>query len=218
MKAAQLAQIAFIALASFLVYAFVASAKDGETRRACSALCALSPNYSAQNRKAPDFELKNLSGATRRLSDYRGEIVVLNFWTKTCVPCLEEMPSLAKLAHTLKRAGGMRLVTITTDESAEDARATLSSILGTEPPFEVLVDPDSKVVTDLFGTKLYPETWFIDGNGIIRARIDGVRDWSKPLAVELAESLRGPLACGVEFDGGEARGPLAGLCAEITGS
>ncbi len=215
MKAAQLAQVAFIALASFLVYAFVATAKDGETRRSCTALCSLAPNYSAQDRLAPSFELKSLSGQTRRLSDYRGEVVVLNFWTKTCGPCLEEMPSLAKFAHTLQRSGGMRLVTITTDDSAEDARATLRSVLGTEPPFEVLVDPEAKVVTDLFGTKLYPETWFIDADGIIRARIDGARDWSKPLALELAESLRGRMQCDVQFDSGQPRGALAGLCEEI---
>jgi thiol-disulfide isomerase/thioredoxin len=214
-KAAQLAQVAFIALASFLVYAFVATAKDGETRRSCTALCSLLPNYSAQNRLAPNFELKTLTGETRRLSDYRGEVVVLNFWTKTCGPCLEEMPSLAKFAHTLKQSGGMRLVTITTDDSAEDARATLQSLLGSEPPFEVLVDPDAKVVGDLFGTTLYPETWFIDPDGIIRARIDGARDWSKPLALEFAESLRGPMQCDVEFAAGEPRGPLAGLCEEI---
>jgi peroxiredoxin len=216
-KAAQLAQVAFIALASFLVYAFVASAKDGETRRACTALCALQPNYSAQDRLAPDFELKTVTGQTRRLSDYRGEVVVLNFWTKSCVPCLEEMPSLTKLAHTLKRSGGMRLVTITTDDTAEDALATLRSLLGTDPPFEVLVDPDAKVVTDLFGTTLYPETWFIDPDGIIRARIDGARDWSKPLALEFAESLRSPMTCDVEFAAGEPRGPLASLCEDIGG-
>lgn len=215
MKPAQLAQIAFVIVASFLVYAFVSTVKDGETRRSCTALCALGPNYSARNRVAPDFELQTLSGQKRRLSDYRGEVVVLNFWTKTCGPCLEEMPSLAKFAHMLKQSGGMRLVTITTDDTAEDARQTLRSLLGTEAPFEVLVDPDSRVVADLFGTKLYPETWFIDPEGIIRARVDGARDWSKPIALEFAESLKSHLTCDVEFDAARPRGPLAGLCEEI---
>ncbi len=215
MKPAALAQVAFIILASFLVYAFVSTAKDGEVRRSCTPLCALGPNYAAQNRRAPDFELTTLDGKKRRLSDFRGEVVVLNFWTKSCGPCLEEMPSLAKFAHSLEQAGGMRLVTITTDDTAEDARQTLRSLLGADAPFEVLVDPDSKVVSDLFGTKLYPETWFIDPDGIIRARVDGGRDWSKPIALEFAESLKGHLSCDVEFNAARARGPLAGLCEEV---
>lgn len=207
--------MAFIVLASFFVYAFVATAKDGETRRSCSSLCALRPNYAAQNRLAPDFELPALGGGTRRLSDYRGEVVILNFWTKTCGPCLEEMPSLAKLGQALAKRKGVRLVTITTDESAEDAAATLRSLFGSPPSFEVLIDPEASVVTDKFGTKLFPETWFIDPEGVIRARVDGARDWSNPLVIDFLESLRSPLSCGIEFAGGKARGEFAGLCEEI---
>jgi peroxiredoxin len=217
-KPAQLAQVAFIIVASFLVYAFVSTAKDGEVRRSCTSLCAISPNYAAQNRTAPDFELPSISGQKHRLSDYRGEVVVLNFWTKSCGPCLEEMPTLAKLASAMKKAGGMRLVTVTTDDTAEDARQTLRSLLGTDAPFEVLVDPDSKVVGDMFGTKLYPETWFIDPDGVIRARVDGARDWSKPIALEFAQSLKNRLSCEVEFSSGKARGPMAGLCEEVAPS
>ncbi len=214
-KPAQLAQIAFIAIASFFVYAFVATAKDGETRRTCAPLCAVRPNYAADNRAAPDFELPSMFGGKKRLSDYRGQVVVLNFWTKTCKPCLEEMPSLAKLGLSLREREGMSLVTITTDESAEDARATLHSLLEGEPPFEVLIDPDGEIVTDKFGTKLFPETWFIDEEGIIRARVDGARDWSSAIAVDFADSLRERSVCGVEFVKGKPSGPFAGLCGEL---
>lgn len=214
-KLAQLVQIPFILAAAFFVYAFVATAKDGETRRACTSLCALRPNYAAQERRAPDFELPTMNGGTRRLSDYRGDVVILNFWTKTCTPCLEEMPSLARLGHALAKRKGVHLLTVTTDESAEDARSTLRSLFGSDPPFEVLIDPEARVVTDRFGTKLFPETWFIDPKGVIRARVDGPRDWSNPLVLEFASTLRYPVACDIEFSGGKARGTLAGLCDEV---
>lgn len=214
-KTAHVAQLAFIVVASFFVYAFVATAKEGETRRACTPLCAMKPNYAATNRRAPSFELKNLSGESVRLSDYRGKVVILNFWSKTCPPCLEEMPSLAQLGHSLSGRNDIALVTITTDESAADAAKTLQSILGTNAPFEVLVDPNSEVVGDQFGTKLYPETWFIDPKGIIRARIDGARDWAGSLPLEFAESLRSPLSCDLRFDRGRPKGSAASVCEDM---
>lgn len=214
MRSVQIAQIAFIAAASVFVYGFVSMAKEGETRRSCSAVCALKPHYAGQSRRAPDFTLPNLDGKKVSLSDYRGKVVILNIWSKTCPPCLEEMPSLAQLGHSLKGRDDIVLLTITTDESAEDARSTLQSILGTEAPFEVLIDPDTEVVADKFGTKLFPETWFIDGQGIVRSRVDGARDWSEALAVKYAESLNGPLACSVEFENQKPQGsenPCDGL-------
>lgn len=215
MKIAQLAQMLFIVAASFFVYGFVSMAKDGEARRACASLCAIKPDYAAANRRAPDFELSNLDGKKVKLSDYRGKVVILNFWSKSCPPCLEEMPSLASLAHSLAHRDDIVLLTITTDESAADARDTLKSILGVEAPFEVLVDPEAAVVSDKFGTKLYPETWFIDPKGVIRARVDSARDWSTALSLEFAESLRTPLGCSIRFDKRIASGPSAHLCGEM---
>ncbi len=215
MKPAQLLQFVFIAVAAFFVYAFVATAKDGETRRSCTALCALAPNYAGRSRRAPEFELPNLAGKKVRLSDYRGKTVILNFWSKTCPPCLEEMPSLAILGHALAKRTDVVLVTITNDESAEDAKATLHSVLGGDIPFEVLVDSENLIVGDKFGTKLFPETWFIDPRGIVRARIDGARDWSSPLALQLAESFSAPLTCGVTFRDAKPDGPDAAVCGPL---
>jgi peroxiredoxin len=217
-KPAVLAQFGFIVLAALAVYAFVATARDGEGRRACTPLCTMRPNYAAQNRRAPDFELANLNGDKVRLTDYRGKVVILNFWTKTCRPCLEELPSLGDLAQVLKRQEGMELVTICTDDTAADAKETLKSVLGGKVPFEVLMDPDSKVVADKFGTTLYPETWFIDPDGVIRARIDGQRDWATALTIDLAKSLQSPIACDISFNKGVASGSHLSLCEELNPS
>jgi peroxiredoxin len=215
MKLAQIVQILFAALAAVMVYSFMTTAKDGERRRACTPLCALQPHYAARNRLVPSFRLPDLQGKKVAIEDYRGKVVILNFWTKTCRPCLEEMPSLAGLAKVLREHPGVELVTISTDESAADARATLQSVLGGELPFTVLMDPEAKVVTDTFGTKLFPETWFIDPSGVIRARIDGARDWANALTVEFAESLRQPLSCKIEFSAGQPLGGQAELCSDI---
>lgn len=216
MKVSQLAQLVVVVVAAFAVYMFVRTAGDAEARRVCVPVCAMRPNYAGQNRLAPDFELTNLSGRKVRLSDYRGKTVILNFWTKTCRPCLEEMPSLAELGRALGKRSDIVLVTITTDESAEDARQTLASVIGAEPPFEVLIDPDSEVVTDKYGTKLYPETWFIDPSGVIRARVDGARDWSGALPVDFAEAIGDPIKCDLRFERGTPRGPKADLCSDVS--
>ena len=78
-----------------------------------------------------------------------------------------------------------------------------------------MVDPESKVVKGKFGTKLYPETWFIDRNGVIRSRIDGGRDWNAALTIDLAHSFNDPLPCGVQYRERKAEGPFAGICGEI---
>lgn len=215
MKVSQLAQLVFIVLAAIGVYSFVSSARDGERRRVCTPLCAMGPNYADLNRTAPDFELPKLGGGTVKLSDYRGKVVILNFWTKSCRPCLEEMPSLAELAALLEKKPGVELLTICTDETAEDAEATLRSILGTVPPFVTAIDADSEIVADKYGTKLYPETWFIDGQGVIRARFDGARDWATPLTLEFADSLKDPMPCAVQFIGGKPKGQSATICEDF---
>ena len=143
------------------------------------------------------------------LCDYRGKVVVLNFWTKSCRPCLEEMPALNTLGGILEKHPEIELLTITTDESAQDALDTLTSVLGEQVKFTTLVDSNNEVVQKLFGTRLYPETWFIDPQGVIRARIDGPRDWLDlaPLSIEFAKSISGPVSCDVEFDRRRPIGP-----------
>jgi len=212
-KIAPALQLGFAVVAAVGVFSFVRTAQDGELRRTCTPLCEVRPQYSAQNRIAPGFELPKLSGGHARLSDYAGKSIVMNFWTKNCGPCLEEMPSLARFATTLKARGDAVFLSVCTDESAEVAKQTLSTVLPEGVPFEVLIDSDAKVVTDTYGTKLYPETWFIDAQGVIRARIDGARDYSQPLFVELVESLKAKPSCDIEFNLGTPRGENAWLCA-----
>jgi peroxiredoxin len=172
---ALLAYVGFVLVASIGVYSFVSVAKEGELRRRCSPTCILRPNYAGYEKKAPNFTLTDTKGQPVSLESYRGKVVVLNFWTKTCGPCLEEMPEIADLARILQPMQDVAVLTVSTDESAEDAMSTLKTILREAPPFPVLMDPEGVVVRDKYGTNLYPETWLIDKNGVIRARFDGAR-------------------------------------------
>lgn len=213
---ATLAQLVFIAIAALAVYSFVGAAQRDMKRTSCTALCKLGPAYAGSDRIAPDFELPDMNGKPVRLSQYRGKTVFLNFWTKTCNPCLEEMPSLAELARVAQGRNDFVVVTVSTDEGPDAVRDTLRVILQGDPPFPVLFDPDSKIVLDKYGTRLFPETWIIDPNGIIRARFDGGRVWSTPLAVEVGEMVGKAGACPVEFLEGKPRGAFAGLCGDDT--
>ena len=141
-------------------------------------------HYVGSDRLAPDFTLKDQHGQPWRLKDQRGKTVVLNFWTMTCKPCLEEMPSLEQLAMIARERDDLEVVAISTDKNWEEVR----SLFKPGSKLKVLFDPDKSVVRGKFGTRLYPETWVIDPDGIIRVRVDGGRDWSAPIALEMIES------------------------------
>jgi peroxiredoxin len=215
---ATLAQIAFVVVASLFVYGFVSVTKEGETRRVCSVPCLLHPDYMAAERRAPDFALKDMSGHTVTLDSLRGKVVLLNFWSKTCGPCLEEMPELAELTKILRDRPDVAVIAVSVDEGPDDVRPTLQTVLREEPPFRVLFDPDATVVGGKFGTHLYPETWFIDKRGVIRARFDGAREWNSPLMVNYIDALVGGDYCAAAIDGPDIGGKAGKFCDEMTGS
>lgn len=215
LKPANLVQLGFIAVAAVAVFGFVRAAQNDQRRNSCSALCALSPAYAGKNRLAPDFELTDMEGRKVRLSSYRGKTVIVNFWTKTCKPCLEEMPALAELAKVARGRKDLVVLTVSTDAGPDDVRDTLKVVLqGADPPFPVLFDPESDIVGGKYGTKLFPETWFIDPKGVIRARFDGARDWTDALALEIAEMVSRPMGCPVEFARGTPKGKFASVCSD----
>jgi peroxiredoxin len=211
-----LAQVAFVVVAALFVYGFVAVTKEGETRRVCSTPCFLRPDYLSADRRAPPFSLKDLQGKSVTLESLKGKVVVLNFWTKTCGPCLEEMPELAEFTKVLRDRRDVVVLAVSTDEGPDDVRPTLQTVLREPPPFAVLFDPDLRVVRDKYGTRLFPETWFIDKQGIIRARFDGARDWTNPLFVNFIDALRDGEFCPVKIDGNSLGGKAGRLCDEMS--
>ena len=113
--------------------------------------------------KAPDFELKTLSGEEVKLSDYRGKKVFLNFWATWCTPCKEEMPEMEKI----KAEYGNDLVVLAVNiDSQNDVKAFADNYGLT---FPILLDTESKKqsVNDLYQVKYIPTSYFIDPSGII---------------------------------------------------
>jgi peroxiredoxin len=140
-------------------------------------------NYLGDGLLAPDFTLNDKNGKPWRLKDHRGKTVVMNFWSVTCQPCVEEMPSLVNLSTIANKRQDIEVVAISTDRDWE----AVAPIFPPNTRLRVLFDPQRKVVKDKYGTKLYPETWVIDPGGVIRMRIDGPREWSSALSIEAIE-------------------------------
>jgi peroxiredoxin len=203
------AQLLFAVLAGLVVYSFVDMAKHAEVRRACDPLIQLRPRYLGADRTVPDFELKDGNGVAVKLSSFRGKVVVLHFWTKTCKPCLEELPFVRDFAERMKARKDVVVLTVTIDDGPDAVKDVLQTVMGAKaPPFTILYDPDNTVIRGKFGTQLFPETWLIDSNGIIRARFDGVPmagegcdvAWSGPLMGSAIDAIEGPVACDVTID------------------
>lgn len=203
-----IAQIGFAVLAGLAVYGFVDMAKHAEIRRACEPLVQLRPRYLGHDRAAPDFNLPGLNGNVK-LSDYAGRVVILHFWTKTCKPCLEELPYVAKFAEQIQGRKDVALITVTVDENREAIADVLQTVFGDKaPPFPIAFDPENTIVRAKYGTKLFPETWLVDPAGAIRARFDGVPlagegcdvAWKSPLLFSAIDALKGPAVCDITID------------------
>lgn len=206
-------QLIFVLLAALLVFGFVTAAKEGEMRRQCTTPCLVKPDYLGAERTAPDFALKDLDGKEVKLSNYRGKAVVLNFWTKTCRPCLEEMPELVKL-HELLKEKNAALVTVSTDEGPNDVRDALKAASREPITFPVLFDPSSAIVREKYGSRLFPETWIIDPRGVIRARFDGAKTWTHAVILQFIDEIASGVYCPVTIKAGHVSGKGAKLCLE----
>ncbi len=112
---------------------------------------------------APDFELMDLDGKVRTLQDYRGKVVVLDFFATWCGPCIASMPKMVETTNEYK-ASNVELIAVNLEQSKEEVR-TLLSRLDINP--SVVLDTDG-AVSRKFGVKAIPQTVIIDAEGVIR--------------------------------------------------
>lgn len=122
--------------------------------------------------KAPDFTVSD--GTTSvHLANYRGKVVLLNFWWSQCGPCIEELPSLLQLHHD---DPNLVMLAISIDE---DQDSYTNFIRRRHVDLITVRDPHQTAAT-LFHTDMWPETYIIDRDGVIRRKFVGATDWSDP--------------------------------------
>jgi cytochrome c biogenesis protein CcmG, thiol:disulfide interchange protein DsbE len=138
--------------------------------------------------KAPDFTAFTLDSVPRekRLSDYRGKVLMINVWATWCLPCRVEMPSIEAL-NKAYASKGLKIVAVSIDDPGTDAtiRAFVKQYGLT---FEVLHDPRGKI-SDLYDITGYPETFIVGKDGVIRKKLMSATDWNSPDARALMDRL-----------------------------
>jgi len=154
-----------------------------------AALSAALPSPAGELRRldatpAPALELLDLTGATRSLADWRGQVVLLNFWAGWCQPCVAEMPGIQRLA-TQMRGRPFAVVTVNVAETQRRVEQTMAR-LGLDLP--VLLDAEGTTFRDWDGKGL-PTSLLIDRTGALRYIGLGPFEWDGAEAVTAIEGL-----------------------------
>ncbi len=131
--------------------------------------------------KAPELAIADANNNIHNIEDYRGQILVLNFWATWCVPCRKEMPALKKAWNRLQDEGIPLLGIATKDEPD----AVLEYIKKNNLEFPIPMDPDGSVASD-WAVMAVPTAYVVNHEGRIAIRIIGGKDWDKP---ELVDSI-----------------------------
>lgn len=172
-----------------------------ETRAQAVALVALLLLSSCEKRPglevgdmAPEFSLPSLDGTVMSLSDWQGQVVVLNYWATWCPPCVQEMPSLQELHEALGEQG-LRVVAVSVDERFSDIQGFVDRF---DLSFIILHDEGMKTARR-YQTFKYPETYIIDRSGRVKSKVVGERNWIAPSVIRdlvrlLKESPQAPPA------------------------
>jgi peroxiredoxin len=121
---------------------------------------------------APDFKVSDGTSSIH-LADYRGKVVLLNFWFSDCPPCIQETPALIRLHHDRP---DLAILAVSVDEDA----APYNRFLVRHHVDLLTVRDPEQIAAKLYHTEGWPETYIIDRKGVIRRKVVGDPDWSSP--------------------------------------
>ena len=134
-----------------------------------------------QGNIAPDFELNTLDGKSIKLSDFRGQKVIINMWATWCPPCRAEMPDMQKFYDNYKDENATVIaINMTTSEKSEDRIHEFLDELGIT--FPVVLDKQNKV-GQMYQVHALPTSYIIDSEGIIQQKVTG------PMNYEMMKKL-----------------------------
>ena len=143
--------------------------------------CDRGDHPSHMDKPAPDFTL-NDGTTTVHMADYRGKIVLVNFWATWCAPCLEELPSLQALQKTMPQ---IVILAVSVDD---DPDAYHRFVQQHQLTLLTVEDP-ARHVNELYGTSRFPETYVVDQSGRIRRKFISSQDWVSPEIVNYLKHL-----------------------------
>jgi len=133
---------------------------------------------------AAQLALDDLSGIRHVLGDYRGRVVLVNFWASWCPPCIIEMPGMQRLQEKL--AG--RPFTILAVNVREKPGTIWKFRKLVRVSFPLLLDPEGQAAAD-WGIDVYPSSFLVDPRGRVRYAVYGPRQWDDPEIIGMIESL-----------------------------
>ena len=132
---------------------------------------------------ARDFTVQD-SDRTVSLNQFRGQVVILNFWATWCPPCVQELPSIIAMQDRIRGKGIMVLgVSIDVDGDAYHRFLKLRNV-----NFLTVRDPEQKVAA-MYGTTGWPESYIIDRQGVLRRKFVGPVDWNSPEVIDFLNKL-----------------------------
>lgn len=158
-------------------------------RRLCLiTLMLLASTFSRANdsQMFSDLTFPNLQGETVNINQYRGKVVLLNFWATWCPPCVKEMPSMQRLREKLADQP-FEIVAISAGESAEQVEAFLLE-LDTELTFPILID-EKGVSFMALGIRGLPMSFLLDKKGKSVQTIMGGREWDEEKQLEMIREV-----------------------------
>ena len=135
---------------------------------------------------ASNFKLQNMDEEYIELSDFRGKVVLLNFWATWCPPCIREMPSMEYLQNQVD-SDSFKVIAINQMEDPDDVFA-FTGQLEVDPSFEILFDQTSEV-SRMYAVRGLPTTYLIDKKGNVRYRAVGGRLFNHPDVIKIINQL-----------------------------
>lgn len=138
--------------------------------------------------KSSSDEIKEITSKKnydQKLSEFKGQIVLLNFWASWCEPCISEFPDMLSLK---KQRPDVKVIAINQDQNLKDALKFIETFPEAKGQIVFHWDPEGKI-SKLYGTEVLPESYLIGKDFKVIRKIVGIEDWDHPNVLNFIDSL-----------------------------
>jgi thiol-disulfide isomerase/thioredoxin len=155
----------YVIIVIFSISVIACQKKDADNKK-----IQVSTNQS-ENPKAPDFALQSVDGKTIKLSDYKGEIVIIDFWATWCEPCRMGIPDLVEIQNDYQ--GRVAVIGISLDMEGQTKQDVPDFVKAFKINYPILYC-NEKVINDYGGVQSIPSTFIVDQKGNVIANFIGL--------------------------------------------